>query len=176
MWYLKTNHYQSSDILYRPADGSEFKLPKNLVGSYLDPSLWAYSTLSMEDSENKELVNIYKIKQEKLGKRELIRARIWLHDILDDNNIPYQVVIKTRWISKKNYAEDHFIYVEEKHKKKSKRLIKEFLNPDNTVQESWDDETLHGSIINGVLQIKCPSCGNEIDFDHHKCPLCKSKL
>ena len=176
MWYLKTNHYQSSDILYRPADGSECKLPKNLVGSYLDPSLWAYSTLSMDDSENKELVSIYKIKQEKYVKREKIRERIWLHDVLDDNNIPYQVVIKTRWINKRNYAEDQFIYVEEKHKKKSKRLIKEFLDPDNTVQENPDDKILQGSYKDGVLQKKCPSCGEEIDFDHHKCPLCKSKL
>jgi len=165
------NEYQSRDVLYRPPDGSVYELPKNLIGSYLDPSLWAYSTLPPGDYE--DLIDIYVIKQEKYQRRSTIRERMWLHDILDDNNIPYQVVIKTRWADKRNYAEDQFICVEEKHKKKAKRLINTFLNPDNTVQETSDDENSSDSYIDGMLQKKCTNCGEEIDFDYQKCPFCK---
>ena len=166
-----SNVYQSSDIIYRPADGSVFELPKNLVGSYGDPSLWAYSTLPPCDTE--ELVKVYVVKQAKYQKRETMRNRMWLHDILDGEGIPYQVVIKTRWSDKRNYAEDQFIYVQEKHRRKARRLIKAFNNPDNDVTENMGAESTPDNYIDGVLQIKCSSCGGEIDFDHHKCPLCK---
>ena len=167
----KGRNYQSSDVIYRPSDGEKFELPKNLLGSYSDPALWAYSTLPPGDYD--DLVNIHIVKQGNLQGREAIRQRIWLHDILDDEGIPYQVVIKSYWVSRKKYAEDQFIYVEEKHSKKAKRLIKAFNNPENIVSEVSGTESSPENYVNGVLQIKCSSCGEEIDFDYHKCPLCK---
>jgi len=169
------NVYQSSDIIYRPPDGSVIELPKNLVGKYLDPSLWAYSTLPPGDYDDEDLVDVYVVKQARYQRRELIRERIWLHDLLDDKKIPYQVVIKTRWADKRNYAEDQFIYVEKKNRKKAKRLIKAFLDPDNEVREVEELEGSQEIYVDGVLQVKCSSCGKEIDFDYLKCPFCKSK-
>jgi len=166
--------YQSSDVIYHPSDGSVYELPEKLVGSYLDPSLWAYSTLPPGDYD--DLISIYSIKQEKYQKRETIRQRIWLHDILDDNNIPYQVVIKTRWAERKSFSEDQFIYVKEKDRRKAKRLIKEYLNADNNIQDILNDETFQNRYINGILQKKCTNCGEEVDFDYHKCPFCKTNL
>jgi len=169
----KGRKYQSSDIIYRPSDGSEIELPKNLIGSYSDPALWAYSTLPQGDYE--DLVNVHTVKQGKFLGRETVRQRMWLHDILDDEGIPYRVVIKSYWATRRKFAEDQFIYVEEKHSKKAKRLIKAFNNSDNAVSEIPEDETSTENYIDGVLQVKCPSCGKEIDFDNYKCPYCKEQ-
>jgi len=171
---LKGRNYQSSDVLYKPSDGSTFELPKNLIGSYIDPSLWAYSTLPPGDYD--DLVSVYTVKQGKFQGKETVRQRMWLHDILDDEGIPYQVVIKSFWISRKRCAEDQFIYVKEEHKKKAKRLIKAFNDPENTVVENVEEESSPEIYVDGILQIKCPSCGRDVDFDYQKCPHCKALL
>jgi len=171
---IDKKHYQSSDIIYRPSDGSTIQLPKNLVGSYLDPALWAYSTLP--PGEYEDLVSIYTINQSKYQGREEVRKRMWLHDILDDEDIPYQIVIKSYWISRKKYGEDQFVYVKEEHKKKAKKLIKAFNNLENAVLETTEDEVSAENYVDGVLQIKCSSCEENIDFDYQKCPHCKTRL
>jgi len=167
-------NYQSSDIIYRPSDESAMEIPKNLIGTYADPSLWAYSTLPPGDY--KDLVCAHTIIQGKLKQRETVRQRIWLHDILDDEGILYQIVIKGYWASRKTYAENQFIYIEKKHRKKVKQLIQEFRDPSNSVMEIPDAETSPDDFVDGVLQIKCPSCGKKIDFDYTKCPHCKGSV
>jgi len=169
---IKPKHYQSSDIIYRPADGAAYQLPKNLVGSYADPSLWAYSTLPPGDYD--DLVNIYVVNQNSRRSGETARQRMWLHDILDDEGIPYQVVIMGYWAARRKYAEDQFIYVEEKHELKTKRLIKAFNDSDHVSGDFSDEETSPKNYVDGILQKKCTSCGKEIDFDYHKCPYCKA--
>jgi len=170
----KEKNYQSSNIIYRPSDESINDLVKNSIGSYLDPELWAYSTLP--PGEHDDLVDIYTIKQGKFMGREIVRQRMWLHDILDDNDIPYQVVIKSYWVSRRKYSEDQVIYVREEHRKKARKLIKTFNNPDNTVTEIPEEDSSPEIFIDGILQKKCTSCGENIDFDYQKCPLCKAQL
>jgi len=167
----KIKQYQSSDTIYRPADESVLGLPKNLVGTYIDPVKWAYSTLPPGD--HIDLICIHTVNQGKYQGREMVRQRIWLHDILDDEDIPYRVVIKGYWATRKKYAEDQFIYVEKKHRKKATRLINEFNNRKNEIFEIEENESAPETFVNGMLQKKCPSCGAEIDFDYQKCPHCK---
>jgi len=163
--------YQSSDAIYRPADGESYELPEGLVSAHVDPSLWAYSTLPQGDYD--DLVSVHVITQGNYQGGDIVRQRMWLHDILDDEGIPYQVVIKGYWPHRRKYAEDQFIYVEEKNRKKAKRLKKEFLNPDNASSEPIGDEISDVRIVDGIPQRKCSFCGKEIDFDFHKCPFCK---
>ena len=163
--------YQSSEAVYRPSDGTTIELPKNLIGTYIDPALWAYSTLPPCDTN--ELVNVYVVQQSRYQGRDMVRQRMWLHDILDDEGIPYQVVIKSRWSNRKRYNEDQFIYVEEKYERKAKKLIKAFAGQNNTVPEIHDNEASPENYKDGILQVKCVSCGDEIDFDYSKCPSCK---
>ena len=170
----KVKRYQSSDAIYRTEDGKPIELPRNLLGTYLDPTLWAYSTLPPDDYEN--LVEVYKIIQGNLQGRDEVRQRLWIHDIFDDENIPYQVVIKGYWITRKKYGEDQLIYVEEKNSKKARKLIKEFENSDDVFLETPEDDESEENYVNGVLQIKCQSCGKEFDFDYPKCPFCGIRL
>ena len=170
----KERNYQSHNVIYRPSEDVTDDIPKNFIGSYLDPSLWAFSTLPPGDYE--DLVSVHTVKQGKFQSRETVRQRMWLHDILDDENIPYQVVIKSYWVSRRKYSEDQVIYVREEHRKKARKLIKAFKNPENTVHENPDDENSPEIFVDGILQKKCTACGKEIDFDYQKCPLCKVKL
>ena len=165
--------YQSCDIIYRPSDGSAFRLPDNLISSYTDPSLWAYSTLPPGDYD--DLVNIYVVKQSHYQARETVRQKMWLHDILDDEGIPYQVVIMGYWATRRKYAEDQFVYVEKKNEIKAKRLIKSFIDSDSVAEGVSDEETSPENFVDGIPQKKCSSCSEEIDFDYHKCPFCRQE-
>ena len=162
--------YQSADIIYRSSGNIINKLPENLINSNIDPSLWAYSTIVPCDDT--ELVNVYVVAHKKYMSGETTRHRMWLHDILDNEGIPYQVVIKGYWAERRKFAEDQFINVEKKHRKKVKRLIKEYNDPSNDATEISEDSEF-ANYIDGIPQIKCPSCNREIDFDYQKCPHCK---
>ena len=173
----KPIHYQYCEIVRRPSDGdmlSSFKLPEHLIGTYLDPELWAYSTLPPCDEET--LVCIYEVKQGNFTSRLDVRQRMWLHDLLDDNDIPYQVEMKGYWAARKHFSEIQCISVEETNEKKARDLIKEYNDPDNWIQENPGGGTGEDISVDGVPQKKCPSCGENIDFDYHKCPVCKSPV
>ena len=150
------------------------------LGSYGDPELWAYSTLI--PCGNEKLVKIHEIQggilitRRRHVNREIVRQRMWLHDVLDDNGIPYQIEISGSWINSRKYLETHCIYVEEKHVKKARLLIEEYNTAENIVQEDMDEENIVDNIKGGVPQIKCSSCDREIDFDCPKCPFCKVKI
>ena len=167
----KRGQYQTSNAIYRPSDESAYELPENLIGTYEDPSLWAYSTLPPGDYDN--LVSVHTIKQGKYRNRETIRQRMWLHDILDDEGIPYQVVIQSFWVSRKKYSLHQSIFVEDKNRKTAKRLIKAFMNADDVIPDFAEDDSTQDNYVDGVLQKKCPSCNKDVDFDYHKCPHCK---
>jgi len=170
-------HYQYSEIIRRPDKNdpdSAVKLPEHLIGSYIDPELWAYSTLPPCDSAS--LVNIYEVKQGDFTGRETIRQRMWLHDILDDNGIQYQVEINAYWAARKRFSEVQCIYVEEENAKKARSLIKEYNNPENWIAENAGGENTGDVMLDGIPQKTCQSCGETIDFDYHKCPHCKAAV
>ena len=141
-----------------------------LLKSRGDPELWAKSTLPPGEHE---LYKLYTIAPGIFLSEETIRHRTWLHDILDDNKIPYQIEIKGYWPTRRKFVEAQFIYIEQKNRNKAIRLIKEFNNPSNLVQEDAEEENEEVETVDGVPQKTCASCGKEIDFDYRKCPVCK---
>jgi len=139
-----------------------------------DPALWAQSTLLHGDTEN--LVKIYDVMEGKYINSETVRNRIWLHDILDDNNIPYHIEIKGTWPSRKKFAEKQSIYVEKKRASRVRKLIKEYNNADNIFQYDSDEDSQIVGVEDGIPQKLCPECGKEIDFDFPVCPHCKAQM
>ena len=146
-----------------------------------DPVLWAKSTLKPKKSM--ELTKIYDLKCNPGGitglcyiPQEIIRHRMWLHDILDDNNIPYYIEFITELSGRRRVKrkELHNIYVEKKYAPKVRWLIKEFKKP-ATDEELYDGKTTY-NMKDGITQIPCPFCKKEIDFDNSKCPFCKLKM
>jgi len=139
-----------------------------------ESELLAYSTLPIQC--NGSLVEIHTVKNSyKAGKTD-VRLRMWLHDILDDEGILYRVEIAGYYVTRKRFVEIQRIYVENKNQKKVRRLISEFNNKNNIVQEDIDEGSMCDNIEDGLPQIKCPSCGKEIDFDYTRCPYCKNAL
>jgi len=141
---------------------------------YGEPNLWALSTLP-ESHNRKNLVRVYKIKGG--GRNPPCRERIWLHDILDENDIPYAIEITGEyplWCGKRGrkFKETQHIFVEKKNKEAVIKIIEEYENPEIVMpfegREVFD--------INDMPQVKCQSCGKECDSDFCNCPFCKSKL
>ena len=161
---------------YKNVIGRPFKMLDTLIGVYGDPETWVFSTLPKECAD--ELVLVYEVKQGKFSDGREVRQRMWLHDILDDNNILYQVVIKGFWASRKRFAETQWIMVTKADEGEARRLIDEFNDPDNVVEGSEDDVDEDDKVtFNGIIgtpQRRCHSCGKVIDFDYVKCPHCKA--
>jgi len=148
-------------------------LPSNLIGSFGDPSLWAQSTL--KDADEDDLVAVYTIGQGFFLGGESIRNRMWLHDLLDDKEIPYYIEVG-RIGGGKAMVEAQVIYVEKRHAPRVVNLINEYNDPISIVSISHDDSDDTFNLVDGVPQIICPKCAEEIDFDYHKCPYCKSSV
>jgi len=98
-------------------------ISNTLIGSYGDPDIWANSTL---DHEVNELVKVYEIKPGKDSPLETVRNRIWLHDLLDKERIPYKVVVSGFWASSKKYSLSQSVYVEQKNRDRVRELILEY--------------------------------------------------
>ena len=166
-----------NEKLVRKIRDYEILMKPNFFGN---PELWAKSTLP-DSYSGDDLVMIFEIKPVKRA-GWLVRERMWLHDILDDNNIPYKIDIigyrrRRKYVpqmTKRKFFEKQCIYVQKEHEKKTRRFIKEFLNPKNTVLDDTVDENL--TIKDGIPQVKCSACGKEVDFDYMKCPFCKEPL
>ena len=155
-----------------PIEKPEETAPPNLLGAYGDPALWAQSTLT--PSEDMNLVKIFEVKPNKVIAAETIRQRIWLHDVLDDNKTPYHLDIIGYWRTRKKFAEYQVIYVQEKHRKKARRLINEYKNAADLSPLDFDETIPDERTDGGLHQIRCKSCGKEFDFDYYKCPFCKT--
>lgn len=99
---------------------------------FKNPELWAKSTLPPPyDIEKLKRIYTFTDKNDK----EKSRERIWLHDVLDDNNIPYVIEIVGYWVGKRDFREKQRIYVEKKHKDKALKFIDEY----NNAEVSWED-------------------------------------
>jgi len=149
-----------------------FSDTSKLIGTYGDPNLWARSTL--KDVDPDDIIAVHVVSQGPFLSREMVRNRMWLHDLLDDYNIPYYIEAGARDGSK-DLVEAQHIFVEKKNAQMTMFLIKQFNESTSVINEDPDDEE---PIISedGVPQKKCPSCGENIDFDYHKCPHCKTKV
>lgn len=143
---------------------------KDLTNPYSNSETWVKSTMAAQDCDIKDLVKIYEVANKDI--RERVRERMWLHDVLDDNNIQYRIEIVGYW-SKRKYYEKQQIFVKKEHETAVRRYIAEY---NKNIVEEIDEENMADDIEDGLPQIKCPSCGREIDFDHIKCPFCKTPI
>ncbi|MCL1828958.1 MAG: hypothetical protein FWG32_05620 [Oscillospiraceae bacterium] len=138
---------------------------------YGNPEFWVLSTMP-PDIPDSELVKIFETNDSSVSGSS--RKKTWFHDIMDFEGIPYRVSITGRSVSKK-YVETQSVFVEKKHYIKARRLIAEYNDPANFVEEPADEEMTY-SAETGLPQVQCESCGRKIDFDYHTCPYCKGKI
>ena len=139
--------------------------------------LWAKPTL-IPDMDAK-LVNVYIVKPDSTGSMDKIRHRMWVHDLLDDHNIPYHIEIKSFSPSKNKTIESQWIYVEEKNGLLVKALLTQYIDPGNlsySEEEMVEEDSDYDEEFDGIPQKKCTSCGEDVDFDYYKCPYCKAAL
>lgn len=152
---------------------------------YGNPDLWAKSTLSAE-YKLKDLVRVYSAKPGKFKaagfRKPCPRERFWIHDVFDDNNIPYKIDIVGKYpekisggMRKRKFKEFQYIFVRPEDVRAAKKLIKEYetqtdLNPEffNEGRDSFD--------FDNMPQTTCPHCGKSCDTDYVLCPFCKQKL
>ena len=142
------------------------KLPKGFIAAHGDPELWAKSTLPQEDAD--DLAILFTVNKSTLIGNQPIRYRMWLHDVLDDNGIRYQIEHKG--------GDEQVIYVRNANKERALSLMTAYESSAGVAQELTKEYDMSPHMLNGIAQINCPSCNELIDFDHHKCPYCKSKI
>jgi len=149
-------------------------LPKTKVRSFGDPELWAKSTLPPCNLD--DLVKVFEVKEGLYTGAETIRNRTWLHDLLDDNGIPYHIEIEGYWPGRRKFAERQAVYVEEKYSFQATQLIKEYNKINKNFDKIIEEESDITGIDDGMPQKLCPACGVEIDFDFVVCPHCKARI
>jgi len=138
-----------------------------------EKKLWAKSTLHVDD-DIEDLFKVYEIGAGLFAKKETIRNRIWIHDLFDDNGIRYHIEIDGK-SQGKQLAEFQSIYIRPEDKEIAVFLIMKFNNTKFEKPE-YSPEIATQNMVDGVPQKKCLSCNEEIDFDYHTCPHCKSKV
>ena len=149
--------------------------PELFLNFFGNPELWARSTLIRKSDD--KLLKVLTVTQQKYEAKESARYRMWLHDILDDNGIPYHIEVEGYWAGRRRFAEKQHIFIEEKHQQEARRLIISYNNPGNFMLENLEEEAISsGNMVAGVPQKKCRFCGREIDFDYQKCPYCKGQV
>jgi len=89
-----------------PDDGIRNRIGKSF--NFTESDKWAKSTLHPPFKEE-DLVMVYTVGETMFGSR--VRDRMWLHDILDDNNIPYVIDVVGDWASRKKYSVQQHIFV-----------------------------------------------------------------
>jgi len=155
------------------SDAVPFEIPSNFLGKFGDPTRWAQSTLKHVDTE--DLIAVHSIQSNPLTGSDTIRDRMWLHDLLDDKRIPYYIEVGSKDGSK-DLAEAQFIYVEKHNAERVLLYIRQFNDPGSIIREDLSKDGAPVRSNDGVPQKKCPSCGEDIDFDYLKCPFCKGKV
>ena len=164
---------QSADDL--PVSDNESNIMEDtskFLGAFGDPKLWARSTLKDFDINN--IIRLYTITPGLLVAKESIRDRMWLHDLLDDNGILYHIESGSMNGSK-DLIEAQNIYIQKEDAEKAVFLINNFHDTNNIINDTSGDDDLIVS-DDGIPQKICSACGEEIDFDYHKCPHCKAQV
>jgi len=139
-----------------------------------DSVLIAYSTMP-QPIDVKSIRVIHTIKQNNYVPPEITMHRMWLHDILDDNNIPYLVEMASTWLGRRRHGQVQFIYVRKADKEKALELKKEFRNAPMMNHLDMDEGCSDYDDDNHLLQVECKFCSKEFDCDYGKCPYCKKR-
>ncbi|MCL2365960.1 MAG: hypothetical protein FWC75_02810 [Oscillospiraceae bacterium] len=137
--------------------------PTQTLDPFSHQELWAKSTLP---PDTEDLYPIFVISPGEYLTNETIRHRMWLHDLFDDEGIPYYIEVRTQPGSRLLNEAQH-IFIEKRHAMRAIALINEFRNPKSIVKQQVTDG-------NSIMQKQCHACGKDIDFDYHKCPHCKA--
>ena len=127
-------------------------------------------------NEDTKLVNIHIVKPDSTGSIDKIRHRTWVHDLLDDHDIPYHIEIKSFSPARNKTVESQWIYVEEKNALIVQALLTQYVNPGSIALSEEEMEEAEHVNEEGIPQKKCPSCDEYVDFDYYKCPYCKAAL
>jgi len=160
------NALKYRQFVYPTADGDS--TPK-----YEDAGFLAFSTLP-QSRENEPISRVYLIKPGKLMPPETTMHRMWLHDILDDNDIPYLVEAMGVFVSRRKFGQMQGIYVLDSDYDKAIALKKKFEKAACEIPEELEEAEFIDDGDNSLLQSKCRTCGKEFDFDYPKCPYCKT--
>jgi hypothetical protein len=158
-----------------PDKETKSKWEQKMESFYTDEEkvLWAKSTLKeFEDIE--DLVKVYEIGAGLYAKKETIRNRTWIHDLFDDTGLHYHIEIEGK-SQGKQFAETQVIYVKPEDKDLAFFLIMKF-NQSEFVKPEFSPEIVTQNMVDGIPQKQCQSCNEEIDFDFHTCPHCKSAV
>jgi len=139
---------------------------------YGEPETWAKSTLL--EGDLKDLTKVHVVKPGPYVSAESLRQRIWLHDILDDKGILYRIEFIGYWASRNKFIEAQNIYVEKEYEQRVRFLIKNYWNTRNVIQDDLEERNKISGFDDGIPQKTCASCGEEMDFDYHTCPYCKT--
>ena len=170
--YVKKAHGGKAISLIRKFESPPEPVPDRLKAVYGDPELWAHSTF--EPSDDEALVLIHEIKPSGQTGRGTFMQRTWVHDVFDDNDIPYHIEIGGHWKSRRNFSEIQSIYVKKVNSGKAINLMRAYENPENILKEAKQEKEEDIEYENGIPQKVCPACGKNVDFDHYKCPHCKA--
>jgi len=161
-WRLHLNQPYISSVSVK-------RVSSKLVGNYGDPELWAKSTI---EHDTDKLFKIYEIRPGKTISPDTIRNRFWIHDLFDDEGIPYKVSVSGFWATRKKFLEAQSIYVEISDRSRARDLIIQYYDPKSILHDPNVEIHFDGE----YLQKRCPSCGEFVDFDYPKCPHCKTSL
>jgi len=133
----------------------------------------AKSTLNV-DGGVEGLVKVFEVTTSISEKDETIKKRTWIHELFDDNGIEYG--IETEFKNKgREVNEVQSIYVRPEEKEDALFLIWKFNKAEFVAPEYSPDVTTQ-NVVDGIPQKQCSNCNEEIDFDYHTCPHCKTAV
>ena len=132
--------------------------------------LLAFSTMAAPDNLD-ELCLLHKISPGSFVPASDTMNRMWLHDLLDNNYIPYLIESASVWVSRRKHGTIQSIYVKARDYKDAVKLKR-------TYRDAAHYEPIIGTLAPSVdgssPQSLCNTCGMESDFDFIKCPHCKN--
>ena len=71
-----------------------------------------------------------------------LNLKIWLHDLLDENNIPYKNEVESYWegsVRTPEYKEKLIIYIPSEYQKQVEEYISDYNSPDNILSEDIEE-------------------------------------
>jgi hypothetical protein len=120
------------------------------------------------------LIKVFEVGAGIYATKETIKNRIWIHDLFDDNGIEYYIEMELK-NQGKQLAEVQSIYVRPEEKENASFLIWSFSKGEFVKPEYTPDVTTQ-TMVDGIPQKQCGNCKEEIDFDYHTCPHCKTAV
>jgi len=147
--------------------------PVSPIAPEEEKGLQATSTL-IADGGIEGLIKVFEVRTGVNSKDETTKKRTWIHDLFDDNGIEYH--IETEFETQgRQVNEVQSIFVRPEELNDARFLISNFNNAVFITPEYSPDITTQ-TMVDGIPQKQCTNCNEEIDFDYHTCPHCKTAV